>query len=119
MRNEEFAREADLSSFRIPHSAFRIPHSYSPRLPVRDEQWLRVGFVADYSCEGSGGFAPSFPITCDVLDCQCGLAEAEIASLLDVTPGIAQYRRIMIHTALGFVKVTAHHLNKAGIEAVQ
>jgi hypothetical protein len=37
---------------------------------------LRVAFVADYSCEGSGGFAPRFPSTCGVPGCQCGLTEA-------------------------------------------
>jgi XisI protein len=37
---------------------------------------LRVAFVADYSCEGSGGFAPRFPSTCGVPSCQCGLSEA-------------------------------------------
>jgi hypothetical protein len=37
---------------------------------------LRVAFVADYSCEGSGGFAPRFPNTCGVSGCQCGLTEA-------------------------------------------
>jgi len=37
---------------------------------------LRVAFVADYSCEGSGGFAPRFPNTCGVSGCQCGLTDA-------------------------------------------
>src|SRR5215813_13866484 len=37
---------------------------------------LHVAFVADYSCEGSGGFAPRFPSTCGVPGCQCGLTEA-------------------------------------------
>jgi hypothetical protein len=31
---------------------------------------LRVVFVADYSCEGSGGISPRFPKTCDVSGCQ-------------------------------------------------
>ena len=39
---------------------------------------LRVAFVTDYSCEGSGGFAPRFPSTCGVPGCQCGLTEALI-----------------------------------------
>jgi hypothetical protein len=41
-------------------------------------------FVADYSCEGSGGFAPRFPSTCGVSDYQCGLTEAELASMPNV-----------------------------------
>jgi len=46
-----------------------------------------VDFVADYSCEGSGGFAPRFPNTCGVSGCQCGLTEAELASMPDVISG--------------------------------
>lgn len=49
---------------------------------------LRIAdFVADYSCEGSGGFAPRFPNTCGVSDCQCGLTEAELASMPNVISG--------------------------------
>jgi hypothetical protein len=31
---------------------------------------FRVVFVADYSCEGSGGFSPRFPSACGVSTCQ-------------------------------------------------
>jgi hypothetical protein len=44
---------------------------------------LRVAFVADYSCEGSGGFAPRFPNTCGVSGCQCGLNEALVCFNVD------------------------------------
>jgi len=38
--------------------------SLSPRLPIHLGQWLFVAdFVAVHSCEGSGGFAPLFPLT--------------------------------------------------------
>ena len=43
----------------------------------------RVAFVADYSCEGSGGFAPRFPNTCCVPGCQCGLNEALVCFKVD------------------------------------
>jgi len=64
----------------IPQSAIRNQHSsYSPRLPIpKRTVAYRADFVADYSCEGSGGFAPRFPNTCDVSGCQCGLSGSRV-----------------------------------------
>src|SRR5262249_20312771 len=60
-------------SVNIIHSAIRNPQSESPTrhaFPFDVNSGLRVAFVADYSCEGSGGFAPRFPNTCGVSGCQ-------------------------------------------------
>jgi hypothetical protein len=38
--------------------------TYSPRLPIQwDSGFFVADFVAVHSCEGSGGFAPLFPLT--------------------------------------------------------
>ena len=47
-------------------------HPTRHAFPFDVNSGLRVAFVADYSCEGSGGFAPRFPNTCGVSGCQCG-----------------------------------------------
>jgi hypothetical protein len=52
---------------------------------------LCVAFVADYSCEGSGGFAPRFPNTCGVSGYQYGL-KIEPASTPNVIANISQNR---------------------------
>jgi len=56
--------------------AYGIIHPTRHAFPFDVNSGLLVAFVADYSCEGSGGFAPRFPNTCGVSGCQCGLTEA-------------------------------------------
>jgi hypothetical protein len=56
--------------------AYGIIHPTRHAFPFDVNSGLRVAFVADYSCEGSGGFAPRFPSTCGVPGCKCGLTEA-------------------------------------------
>src|SRR5262245_20003211 len=56
--------------------AYGIIHPTRHAFPFDVNSGLRVAFVADYSCEGSGGFAPRFPNTCGVPGCKCGLTEA-------------------------------------------
>jgi hypothetical protein len=65
---------------------------------------LRLAFVADYSCEGSGGFSPRFPNTCGVPGCKCGLTEALVCFRANVISGITQNRARMIHNPPGSVK---------------
>ena len=56
--------------------AYGIIHPTRHAFPFDVNSGIRVAFVADYSCEGSGGFAPRFPNTCGVPGCKCGLTEA-------------------------------------------
>jgi hypothetical protein len=84
--------------------AYGILHPTRHAFPFDVNSGLRVAFVADYSCEGSGGFAPRFPYTCGVPGCKCGLTEALSASAPKVIAGITQNRARMIHNPPGYVK---------------
>jgi hypothetical protein len=56
--------------------AYGIFYPTRHAFPFDVNSGLRVAFVADYSCEGSGGLSPRFPNTCGAPGCQCGLTEA-------------------------------------------
>jgi hypothetical protein len=65
---------------------------------------LRVALVADYSCEGSGGFAPRFPNTCGVPGCQCGLTEVRVGFIADCHCGDNSEPRAHDPQSPGFCK---------------
>ncbi len=77
--------------------------------PFSVNSGVRVAFVADYSCEGSGGFAPRFPNTCGVPGCQMR-TERKLDS--DSTLNVIAQNRAHDPQSAGFCKEGGTGLSK-------